>query len=267
MKAMIFAAGLGTRLKPLTDSLPKALVPVAGRPLLELVCRKLMYYGVDEAVVNIHHFAGEIEAWIGSQDWITSSRDVRDGKMLVHLSDERALLLETGGAILHARRFLEGSGRFLVHNVDILSDCNLRWLESEVSQDALATLLVSRRRTSRFFLFEPGTMRLVGWKNESTGEVIMTDPSLDAGDCLAYAFSGIHILSDEVFDLMDEYVDSKGLPESEAGTRFSIRDFYLWAASRKPIYGVLSEDLRLLDVGKPDALTVAEEFIRSADYE
>ena len=112
---MIFAAGLGTRLKPITDTLPKALVPVCGRPLIEHVSRKLMASGIDEAVVNVHHFADKIEAWVGEQDWIcTDCHDKSEGRMLVQISDERNMLLETGGAVLHARKYLEGCGHFPV---------------------------------------------------------------------------------------------------------------------------------------------------------
>ena len=112
---MIFAAGLGTRLKPMTDTLPKALVQVCGKPLIEHVTRKLKASGIDEAVVNVHHFADMVEQWASSQDIM----DIR-------ISDERAMLLETGGAVLHARPYLEGCGHFLIHNVDILSDVDLR---------------------------------------------------------------------------------------------------------------------------------------------
>ena len=191
MKAMIFAAGLGTRLKPITDTLPKALVPVGGRPLIEHVCRKLKAAGIEEAVVNVHHFAEKVESWIAGQDI-----------MDLNVSDESALLLETGGAVLHARRFLDGCGSFLIHNVDILSNADLRWLESQVHPDSLATLLVSERPTTRFLLFHPETMRLVGWHNTDTGDYSLADKSLSVEDCLAYGFSGIHVMSDKVFDLM-----------------------------------------------------------------
>ena len=258
---MIFAAGLGTRLKPLTDVLPKALVPVAEKPLLEHICRKLMASGVSEAVVNVHHFADKIEQWIGEQEWICEGAS-EESKICLQISDERARLLETGGAILHARKYLEGCGSFLIHNVDILSNCDLRWLESQVQDDAVATLLVSKRKTSRYFLFHPQTMRLVGWTNINTGEQFMADQNIEAQDCLALAFSGIHIISDRIFALMDEYVKEKSL-ESEDGVRFPIKDFYLWAASRCPIYGVEKEDLSLLDVGKLDALAPAEAFVET----
>ena len=139
MKAMIFAAGLGTRLKPITDTLPKALVPVGGRPLIEHVARKLKASGIEEAVVNVHHFADKVEAWTGEQDI-----------MKMEVSDERKMLLETGGAVLQARRYLEGCGHFLIHNVDIMSNADLKWFETQVREDALATLLVSNRPTKRF---------------------------------------------------------------------------------------------------------------------
>ena len=263
MKAMIFAAGLGTRLKPITDTLPKALVPVGGKPLIEHVARKLKASGIEEAVVNVHHFADKIERWIASQDWICSdSHDMADGKFMMHVSDERELLLETGGGILKARRFLEGCGRFLIHNVDILSDLDISRFESEVREDALATLLVSERETSRYLLFDPDTMRLVGWTNVKTGEVRSPYQDLDVTACRKLAFSGIHILSDVVFSQMDEYVNEKGLQDESCSPRFPIIDFYLWVCARRPVHGVVSNDLKLVDVGKLDTLELAEKFIQ-----
>jgi len=253
MKAMIFAAGLGTRLKPMTDTIPKALVPVGGKPLIEHVANKLKASGIDEAVVNVHHFADKVEAWVRVQEI-----------MKMEVSDERSMLLETGGAVLHARRYLEGCGHFLIHNVDIMSNADLRWLEGQVRDGSLATLMVSDRPTKRFFLFHPETMRLVGWRNAVTGECIMADGSLKSEDCKAYGFSGIHVMSDTVFGLMDEYVAEKRLDvDPEAGVRFPIRDFYLWAAAKMPVYGAVMESLELLDVGKLDALAPAEEFIKT----
>ncbi len=237
---MIFAAGLGTRLKPITDTLPKALVPVCGKPLLWHVLRKLMSSGISEMVVNVHHFADKVEKWLDGAECI-SERSVT-----VHISDERDMLLETGGAVLHARPYLEGCGNFLIHNVDILSNCDLKWLESQVREDALATLLVSPRKTRRYLLFEPVSMRLAGWTDTQTGEVRMSDPSLEPSACLALAFSGIHVMSDRIFSVMEEYAAGKGLPQ---------------AASRHPIYGVCLESLELLDVGKLDALEPAEAFV------
>jgi NDP-sugar pyrophosphorylase family protein len=240
MKAMIFAAGLGTRLKPITDTLPKALVPVCERPLIEYVCRKLRAAGIEEAVVNVHHFADKIENWISGQDILS-----------LYVSDERNQLLETGGAVLHARRYLEGCGRFLIHNVDIFSNADINWLESQVRDDALATLMVSKRPTTRFLLFHPQTMRLVGWTNVRTGEVKSPYEDLNPEGCVKMAFSGIHILSDNVFSAMEQYADNP---------RFPIIDFYLWACAEYKIYGVPAKGLHIIDVGKLDSLQQAEKL-------
>lgn len=247
---MIFAAGLGTRLKPITDTLPKALVPVCGKPLIEHVTRKLKASGINEAVVNVHHFAEKVEQWAGYQDI-----------MDIKISDERELLLETGGAVLHARPYLEGCGSFLIHNVDILSNIDLQWLESQVHPEAIATLLVSERKTSRYLLFDPQTMRLVGWTNEKTGEKRLPVPGTDESKCLRLAFSGIHIMSDRILEILENYATSHGLYESASSPRFPIMDFYLEICSQHNIYGVVAEDLQLVDVGKLDTLATAETFI------
>ncbi|MBP5382149.1 MAG: nucleotidyltransferase family protein, partial [Bacteroidales bacterium] len=196
MKAMIFAAGLGTRLRPLTDTIPKALVPICGKPLLAHVLEKLVSSGYDEIVVNVHHFAGQIRDYLSSHDF-----GVR-----ISISDETSLLLETGGAIAHARPLLEASDQelFLVHNVDIISDLDLEWFRSEWRPDALATLLVSERQTKRYFLFDEEN-RLVGWTNLETGEVRTPYQGLDAKKCRRLAFAGIHNISPEIFSLFESY--------------------------------------------------------------
>ncbi len=260
---MIFAAGLGTRLKPLTDTLPKALVPVGGKPLLEHVLRRLHASGISEYVVNVHHFADKIEDWISSQDWISGDAGPADcGKVKVDVSDERQMLLETGGAVLHARPYLEGCGRFLIHNVDILSDVDLEWFASQVRPEALATLLVSKRKSTRYLLFDPFTMRLLGWKNETTGEIRPNALEVDEGKCLKLAFSGIHVMSDKILEAMEDYARARGMYEISDTPRFSVIDFYLDTCHLYDIYGVCAESLNIIDVGKLDTLAQAEDIIK-----
>ncbi len=243
MKALVFAAGLGTRLKPLTDSMPKALVPVCGEPLLYHVLTKLRAAGYDEVTVNVHHFADQIRNYLAKNDF----------GITVHVSDETDLLRETGGGIRHARPFLDGGDApFLVHNVDILSDLDLRWFRDHTPPDALATLLVSERKTQRYFLFDD-SMRLVGWTNIATGEVRSPYPGLDPTRCRRYAFAGIHGISPRIFRVFDEY----GCPE-----RFPVVDFYLRACAEYPIYGVCPPQLTLVDVGKMETLGEAERIFQ-----
>ena len=237
MKAMVFAAGLGTRLKPLTDSMPKALVPVCGQPLLYHVLCKLRDSGYDEIVVNVHHFADQIRDYLSAHDFGVG----------IQISDESGQLLETGGAVKHARPLL-GDSDFLVHNVDIVSDLDLKWFRGQVRPDALATLLVSERKTQRYLLFSDD-MRLVGWTNIATGEVRSPYPDLRPESCRRYAFAGIHYLSPKIFAAFEEY----SCPE-----RFPIIDFYLQACARHPIYGAVPENLTMVDVGKADSLAEAE---------
>lgn len=242
MKAMIFAAGLGTRLKPMTDTMPKALVHVAGKPLLYHVAHKIIDAGIDEIVINTHHFAGMIADYVHGQNGFGVS---------VSISHEPDQPLETGGGIMHARELLQGCGNFLVHNVDIISDLDIRWFISQARPDALSTLLVSNRESSRYLLFDDG-MRLVGWTNVKTGEVKSPFPGIDPDSCRKLAFAGIHCMSDTIFAEME----ALGMPE-----RFSIIDFYLAAAATRPIYGVVPQELHLLDVGKVGALAEAEKLL------
>jgi len=162
MKAMIFAAGLGTRLKPLTDSMPKALVPIGGKPLLQHIIEKLSNAGFKEIVINVHHFPEQIIRFL---------RDNDNFGLHIEVSDESDKLLDTGGGIRKASAFLKGDTPFLVHNVDILSNADLGKLyDSHTRQEEMATLLVSQRKTSRYLLFDEQYM-LKGWINDSTDEV------------------------------------------------------------------------------------------------
>ncbi len=239
MKAIIFAAGLGTRLRPLTDTMPKALVPVCGKPLLAHVIEKLAASGYDDIVVNVHHFSGQIKDYLATHNF----------GVKISISDETSLLLETGGAIAHAHPLLEASSQpFLVHNVDIISDLDLEWFRREWRPGAIATLLVSERQTKRYFLFDDD-MRLVGWTNLETGEVKTPYEGLDAQKCRRLAFAGIHNISPKVFSVFDSYGFSG---------RFPIVDFYLRVCKDHPIYGVVPSQLKMIDVGKLDSLHDAE---------
>ena len=194
-------------------------------------------------MVNVHHFAGQIIAYLSENDLGVN----------IKVSDESGRLLETGGGILHARDLLlSPEGRFLVHNVDILSDLDISAFLDAWHPGALAMLLVSYRKTQRYLLFDDG-MRLVGWTNVATGEVRSPYPGIDPSACRMLAFSGIHQMSDGIFELME----SEGM-----GERFPIMDFYLRVCDRYPIYGVEPASLELIDVGKLDTLAVAEDFIR-----
>lgn len=244
MKAMVFAAGLGTRLRPITDSLPKALVPVCGEPLLYHTLHKLKAAGYTDVVVNIHHFPQMIREYLSTHDF----------GLRIGISDESSALLETGGGIAHARELLLPTEEpFLVHNVDIVSNLDIGWFRAQMRPGALATLLVSERQTQRYLLFDDD-MRLVGWTHIGTGEVRTPYPSLDIAACRRFAFAGIHNISPEIFAAFD----ALGMPE-----RFPIMDFYLDACAHYPIYGAVAPSLQLVDVGKIDTLPEAERICSS----
>lgn len=244
MKAMIFAAGLGTRLKPLTDHMPKALVPVAGRPMLEHVILKLKAAGFNELVINIHHFGEQI------LDFLRANQNFG---LTIHISDERDCLLDTGGGIRKAEPFFRGNEPFLVHNVDILSDTDLKALYEYHRQSGNdATLLASRRKTIRYLLFDD-EKRLCGWINKDTLQTKPEGFAYNPEHHHEYAFSGIHVISPSLFHYMDERWTGK----------FSIMDFYLQTCHEARIGGRLTDTLRLIDIGKPETLTQAKEFLAS----
>ena len=242
MKAMIFAAGTGSRLKPFTDHTPKALIPVAGKPMLEHVILKLKEAGFDEIVVNIHHLGDQIIDFFALNN---------NFGLEIHISDERDYLLETGGGIKHAAQFLQGEEPFLVHNVDIVSNVNLKELYNHHLQtNPLATLLVSKRETSRNLLFNKEN-NLSGWRNKETGEIKSIYPHFDPSQYIEYAFNGIHVMSPQVFEWMEEWTG-----------KFSIINFYLAVCAIAHIQAFQQEDLQNLDIGKPDALQLAESFLK-----
>ena len=234
MDALIFAAGLGTRLKPLTDTMPKALVPVGGIPLLERVATKLAAAGCGRIVINVHHFAQMIRDFVEAHDHFGVE---------VVFSDETDLLRETGGGIRHAGTLLADSGGpILIHNVDILSNLDIRAFMGLHRTGDLATLLVSERSTSRYFLFDDEGL-LVGWTNLATGEVRSPYPDIDPDRCTRLAFSGIHCISPEIFPLMRDW------PE-----KFPIVDFYLAVCRDHAIRAAVIPGLEIHDVGKMSAL-------------
>lgn len=243
MKALIFAAGLGTRLQPLTDTIPKALVPVGNTPLLEIVIRKLKAAGVDQIMINIHHFADQIIDFVRSKD---------NFQIRIEFSDERDQLLDTGGGIKKASWFFDNNEPFFVHNVDILSDINLKKLyQDHIQNNALATLFVSHRKTIRYLLFNKDN-RLVAWINTSTGEIKPQQPCPESIDSLQkMAFNGIHVISPKIFNYMDNW-----------NGKFSIIDFYLSVASQININAYTYPDVKMLDVGKIDSLNEARIFIQ-----
>lgn len=240
MKALVFAAGLGTRLRPITDHMPKALVPVSGVPMLERVILKLASQGCDSFVVNVHHFAGQIKAFLA---------DKSNWGLPIAISEELEEPLETGGGIRHAAPLLKSAqGRFLVHNADILSTLDVGWFIGQDDPGTLATLLVRDAPADRCLLFDDD-MRLVGWTNLKTGEVKSPFlPDFDPAKYRKLSFCGIHIISEDVFPAMAPW------PE-----KFSIIDFYLAMAAGHTIKGVLAPaDMRLVDIGSLEGLREAE---------
>ncbi len=242
-QAMIFAAGLGTRLKPLTDTMPKALVRVGGQPLLWHVIQKLKAAGYERIVVNVHHFAQQIVDYLAAND--NFGLDIR-------ISDETDGLLETGGGIKKALPLFDPTEPILIHNVDILSNLDLTGGLSPVCETGEAhgdCPLCESNPTKRYLLFDD-EMILDGWTNIETGEVRSPYKGLDPSDCKRLAFSGIHMIWPRVYPLFDQ------MPE-----RFGIIDFYLKYCHQCAFLGYEQKDLRLLDVGKLDTLEQAEQFL------
>ena len=170
---MIFAAGTGSRLKPYTDHIPKALIPIDGKPMLEHIILKLKAAGFTEIIINVHHLGEQIIEFLTGKD---------NFGITIHISDERDYLLDTGGGIKHAAQFLQGDEPFLVHNVDIISNVDLKALyQHHLDTNPLATLLVSKRDTSRYLLFNKEN-KLSGWRNKETGEVKSYYPDFDPSD-------------------------------------------------------------------------------------
>lgn len=279
MRAMIFAAGLGTRLKPLTDTLPKALVPLAGKTLLQWQIERLKAAGITDIVVNVHHFPDMI---------INYLRDNDNFGCRIAVSDERDMLLETGGGLRKAKELLTSSPNplplqgdsegapILICNVDILSNIDLPTLLQAYNPEEMGVVVVSPRDTQRYLLFDE-TNRLCGWTNIATGEVrpaslvsslnilpptgeadLQAKPTyqLQRSDLSPLAFSGMQVLNPRIFDVMDKVV-------AEKGDKFSLIDLYLSIAEKEILRAFIPENYRMMDVGKIAQLSEAESFAAS----
>ncbi|MDR0894716.1 MAG: nucleotidyltransferase family protein [Prevotellaceae bacterium] len=243
MKAMIVAAGLGTRLRPLTDTLPKALVPVAGIPMLERVIRRLKEAGFTDLTVNIHHWGEQILDFLHTH---------HDFGTTLHISDERGALLDTGGGIRKARSFLDGDEPFLVHNVDVITDLDLHaFYQHHRQSHADATLFTNHRRTSRYLLTDTDG-RLCGWTNRSTGEVLPADLIDPDTRYRTKAFGCVQMLSPAIF----QYMDTANLPD-----KFSIIPFYISICRTAHIQTCSGQSRYWFDIGKPETLAEAEQYL------
>ena len=260
MRAMIFAAGLGTRLKPLTNTLPKALVPLAGKTLLQWQIERLKAAGITDIVVNIHHFPDMIINYLREND---------NFGCRISVSDERDMLLETGGGLRKAKSLLLGIGSresgnndepILICNVDILSNIDLPTLLQAYNPEEMGVVVVSPRETQRYLLFDE-TNRLCGWTNIATGEVRPASLASSPNSLIAsrLAFSGMQVLNPRIFDVMDKVV-------AEKGDKFSLIDLYLSIAEKEILRAFIPENYRMMDVGKIAQLSEAESFAASLAF-
>lgn len=238
---MIFAAGLGTRLAPFTSSAPKALVEVNGVPMLERVIMRFKDAGINRIVINVHHFANQI------YDFLDANKNFG---VEIKISDETEELLDTGGGILYASRFFKGYERVLAHNADILTNVNIGdMIDRHVQDEADVTLLVSKRESSRYLVFDPRDMKLTGWKNVKTGEVLPPTLNPDFGEDLS--FGGVHVLSTKALEALRSYSDEN---------KFSIIPFYVTNCERLNIKGYMPDyPYEWFDVGSPEKLAKATE--------
>ena len=257
MKAMIFAAGLGTRLKPLTDTLPKALVPLAGKTLLQWQIEKLKAASITDIVVNVHHFPDLVIDYL---------RENNNFGCNIQVSDERDMLLETGGGLRKAKSLLTGiwspeSGcpdtPILICNVDILSNIDIPTLLRAYNPSEMGVVVVYPRETQRYLVFDE-THRLCGWTNIATGDVRgpIANTQYPIANTQNLAFSGMQVLNPRIFEVMDEVVKEKG-------DKFSLIDLYLSIAEKEILRAFIPENYRMMDVGKINQLAEAEAFAAS----
>ncbi|PLX14374.1 MAG: nucleotidyltransferase [Marinilabiliales bacterium] len=239
MKAMIFAAGKGTRLKPLTDNIPKALVKVKNTPLLEIVIKKLISYGVNEIIINVHYLANQIIKFLEENNHFG---------IRIEISDETDELLDTGGGLKKASWFFDSKESFVVYNVDIISNINLnQMLDFHNSKKALVTLAIRNRESSRYLLFDDN-LHLGGWQNIATKNEIILNPKRKL---YKFAFSGIHIIHPEVFNYMDE------------SSKFSLIKFYLKIAKIHSVIGYKHNSDNWFDIGNINKLKEADLLLKN----
>ena len=238
VKALLFAAGLGTRLKEYTQDKPKAMVYLAGKPLIQQAIEHLKKFGITDITVNVFHFAEQVISFIEENNSFGID---------IHISDERDQLLDTGGGLKKAGVFLKSDEPILIYNVDVISNLDLNvLLKYHLEQKALATLVVRQRETSRYLMFDQN-LQLAGWKNFSNGETIISRPELFA-NAQPLAFSGIHIIQPELLELIIE----EG--------KFPIMDLYLRLAKDHSIKAFIDRSDLWMDLGKPEQLLAAEKL-------
>lgn len=241
MKAMILAAGLGTRLRPLTDNTPKALVALKGKPFLQRTIEYLKSYGFDEIIVNIHHFGEQIIEFLEAH---------KNFGIRIEVSDERGELLDTGGGLKKTAWFFDHNQPFLLINADVFTDLNLEeFYQSHLEQEALVSLAIRERKTSRYLVFDENNLRLHGRVNEKKRilEMPFSNPNINSYQLLA--FSGIHVIHPKLFSLM--------IGEG----KFSIIETYLRLAPTQKIVGYRHDHSKWIDLGTPERLKEAEKHV------
>ncbi len=244
MKVFIPAAGKGTRLGAFTENMPKALVDVAGKPMLYHLVKRLKEYGFNEFVINVHHFADIVEEYLRKHD---------NFNVNVTIADERDQLLNTGGGLVNAAKYFHGEEPFLVHNVDVLTNLDLKsFYDSHIKDNNDISLIVMHRKTSRYLLFND-EMLLRGWENRTTGEQILFDKT---GELSPLAFGGIHIVNPAAVDLLH--------PDTEIAA-FPIIPEYIRTCGKQKIRGVHEQEIFWLDMGKPEHLKTAESYLLNPD--
>lgn len=237
MKAMIFAAGLGTRLAPFTKDRPKAMVEVAGKPMLQMQIERLRDFGFNYIVINVHHFSEQIISFIKANDFGVE----------IKISDESGLLLDTGGGLKNAKKFFKKDDIFLLHNVDIFSDIDLKhFYESHEYSGNLVSLAVKHRKSTNYLLFDDNKT-LCGWKSYKTKSMIISSerPYYDE-----MAFSGIYMFNYEIFDFLKKEGAFPIIPE------------LLEISKTQSIGAWVHDDNFMLDLGKPEAIAECENYIK-----